>query len=364
MHSTFNRARRLGGLIRTATVRAIARCDGRRRAAYIGAATSPNIGDRGVFEAIGHQFAPTRLFPLEGSGFDKALRSVNLGGKHYFRGAILGGGTLINPYAQSTVEGMLGLKVPLWSFGTGVGGAGWDLPKEVSLNGWKDSLSQFNRVSVRGPRSRAALIALGVPTVEVVGDPALLLGVNTGHWTGGAGVFFNVISGDSSENWNPQFYAGLEQALKTLHSFGHTINPLAMDPRDIPALNDVSRRLRIPMGSAWLPPTAAALVERLFRADLVVSMRLHGNVCAAAAGAPFVALVYRDKTLDFTDSVGATEASYLIDMQGDGDAVATALIARAELARDARSGVAERVEFLRAKLSALGREISRDLGRQ
>ena len=63
-----------------------------------------------------------------------------------------------------------------------------------------------------------------------------------------------------------------------------------------------------------LPPTCRALADL----DLVIGVRLHILVSAAALGVPYIALCYEDKCWDFQESVGLAGFSQsLPDVDGD-----------------------------------------------
>jgi polysaccharide pyruvyl transferase WcaK-like protein len=102
-----------------------------------------------------------------------------------------------------------------------------------------------------------------------------------------------------------------------------------------------------------------AFVDYLHGFDVVVSVKLHAAVLAAAAGVPFVAVEYRPKVRDFAESVGAVERTFR-SSEIEGDELARAVL---RLHGDV-GAVRERLEARVAELSETFRAYAHRMERQ
>lgn len=238
--------------------------------------------------------------------------AARLGGE----AALLGGGTLINGgdvYLEQyrLVLERTGTTPPV--FGTGVyspefgsSQPGWkDRRKE-----WAEILNALPVIGVRGPQSKALLEDAGARNVVIGGDPAVAfhtshglnrpasdklrrIGINCGSITGGM--------------WgNP---AVLDEALiesaRQLSNSGVAVDLFAVCPEDLRACERVARVAGLPQ-SAVLPllATSRDFFVQAGNWDLVIALKLHAAVLAAAASVPMLVLEYRPKCLDFASSIG------------------------------------------------------------
>jgi hypothetical protein len=232
--------------------------------------------------------------------------------------AIYGGGTLINRNAAAlenyiSVRNRIGSIVP--TFGTGVINPEFWSTRE---DGWSDRrkewvsvLAELPVVGVRGPISKALLDDAGATNVIACGDPAvayhapyvakprlrhtgpLRIGINTGDCSG--------------HMWGraEDVEDSLVALARWLHQSGHKIDIIPVWQNDVEACLEVARRAEL--DRSVLSPvcyTHEAFLRRVERLDLLVCLKLHAGVLAAAANVPFVSLEYQPKCRDFAASIG------------------------------------------------------------
>ena len=233
--------------------------------------------------------------------------------------AIYGGGTLINRNAAAlenyiSVRNRIGSMVP--TFGTGVINPefwstredGWSDRREE----WVSVLAELPVVGVRGPISKALLDDAGASNVIVCGDPAVAyhapyvakplrvrnkgpmrIGINTGNCSGHMWGH----AGDVEDS--------LVALARWLLQSGHKIEIIPVWQNDVEACREVARRAEL--DRSVLSPvcyTHEAFLRRVEQLDLLVCLKLHAGVLAAAANVPFVSLEYQPKCRDFAASIG------------------------------------------------------------
>ena len=299
------------------------RADSRQRLAYIGDPGCGNVGDDCMYLAL-QEALPQFAFPTFGSPRQERLgAAMRLGGSRYLTGVMLGGGTLISayPYWIEQTEAALSLGLPLWAIGTGVGSAGYELAPDVDLRAWKPLLPQFRRVGVRGPRSLAALAAMGVTgNTEVVGDLALCLArPGLVPLSDPPSFAVNLALPNMADYGHGEYAAfqGLEVAARTLCRAGWRCRPVAMHPSDVLPLTRFLAAIGI-SETPYLPPNADALLRFLAPCHFTAAVRLHAAVLSCCAGVPPLMLGYRDKCLDFMESM--TLSDWHLALQSAGPA--------------------------------------------
>jgi polysaccharide pyruvyl transferase WcaK-like protein len=182
------------------------------------------------------------------------------------------------------------------------------------LRRWVPLLREFDRVTVRGPRSARLLWDAGVEAA-VVGDPALLLRpplveVETG--------LLGVNLGYGSDLWSHSQLTVLKEVapvLRHLARAGWRFRFLIANLEDAQWTRFCVALAQLPSGSyeeviAVRPEVYLAAVAPC---ELLVGQRLHAVVLAAAAGVPSVMLEYQPKCRDFMESIGAVERSLRTD---------------------------------------------------
>ncbi len=214
--------------------------------------------------------------------------------------------------------------------------------------------NRLDAVTVRDPDSAALLREIGGtrPFIEVTADPALLLSpsdlpthFNSG---GGRGAFFGV----ALRPWHGQDSLGAEVAAACLPSLA------GQKPRLLPMQDTSDRPVAEQFADAWRGEKSAALCSTtdglapllsiIAGCDMMVGMRLHALILAAAAGVPSVALSYDPKVSAFMQASGQGDAVYDLS-RPDQDALG-ALLARVWAERAARAAaLAAVLPGLRAK---------------
>jgi hypothetical protein len=230
-----------------------------------------------------------------------------------------GGGTLINRNeaalrAYTQLRRRIGRPVP--TFGTGVAFSdfwkgrekGWtDRRKE-----WVAALAELPVVGVRGPLSKAQLDDAGAHNVVVCADPAVALhasyATRSKRERDGRPLRVGLNAGDCQGRLFGHQEAvqdSLASAARWLRKSGHHVEIIPVWVKDVEACNDVARRAQL--DRSLVSPVCysqAAFLSLLERLDLLVSLKLHAGILAAAANVPFVSLEYRPKCRDFASSLG------------------------------------------------------------
>jgi polysaccharide pyruvyl transferase WcaK-like protein len=228
--------------------------------------------------------------------------------------AILGGGTLLNriPAWLEQYRGLcqtVGRPVPVFSPGVAdpsfwSGTAGWrDTRAE-----WRTELARLPEVGVRGPISKRLLDEVGCRNVVVAGDPGLTFhrGTAPSPPAGRRTVAMNA-GRSKGEVWGSEdrMVATLADAARRLVAAGYDVRVFPVWDRDESVCHEVVRAAGLPDDVVDpLVLEAEALLRYLDGFDVVVSVKLHAAVLAAAAGVPFVAVEYQPKVRDFTESLG------------------------------------------------------------
>lgn len=297
---------------------------------YLGWSGHGNLGDDACLEAIKRLAAPVEI----------EQTADPVGGT-----CILGGGTLIygNPWLESATRALRrGAELVL--LGTGVDLSvplpQWETERRAA---WGRVIAAAGVVGVRGPESLEAVRVLGADNARVIGDPALSLGTPRDPRSEDHRRDLVLLSAGSDyvpNGGRQRIVEVLGETIRWLHGNGMRVEYLSLRPNDLTHGKRLIERFRLPIAACEL----ADMVQRIRRAHLVVSLRLHGAVFAAANGVPFVSLGYRPKCRDFARSVDGDclptavlnfgnlrEAIERID--ADYDAIATRLNARADAYR-------------------------------
>lgn len=205
--------------------------------------------------------------------------------------------------------------------------------------------NRLDAVTVRDPQSAELLHTIGVnrPSIEVAADPALLLGPDT---------FSSPIPstyGVALRPWHGQetLAARLADACRaTLPQARPVLFP--MQPQtdshiaeQFARLSHQQERARLVLPGAGL----AALTLAIGECEMMVGMRLHALILAAAAGVPSVALSYDPKVTAFMAQSGQEDSVY--DLAQADEASLPALLSAQWAAR------AERAQMLQARLPGL-----------
>ena len=205
--------------------------------------------------------------------------------------------------------------------------------------------NKLNAVTVRDPQSAQLLREIGVtrPPIEVTADPALLLSPSASPRIGGRGASFGV----ALRPWQGQDALGTQVAeacMKSLRGQRPILLPM-QTASDLPISQQFAQN--------WTPAEGQAndatlcsttnglgpLLSIIAGCDMMVGMRLHALILAAAAGVPSVALAYDPKVTAFMQASGQSDAVYDLNAP-DLDTLA-ALLARVWAERTTRATALE-----------------------
>lgn len=279
---------------------------------YIGGQGAKNLGDDAMFEAVRHLLSPSTVLAYSYTHLERRLRHVGLSGKSVFRHFLLGGGTLINPYPLwiEQAEQVLDEGIPMWALGTGVGSFGFDMDREVSLERWVPLLTRFEKIGVRGPISLQMLNEVGISNAEIVGDLALSLTrdeVCLPQDPPCIAVNLSVPTPDDYGRGDYSCLRELEIVLPELKRAGWKIVPIIMHQRDIAPTRQLFAAFEQENDPMPLLTRADQFFERVAPCTFTISVRLHAAVLSTCVGVPPLMLGYRDKCLDFMESMGMEE---------------------------------------------------------
>lgn len=279
----------------------------RPRLGYIGALGDSNLGDEVMFTAAKQLYPDYELVTLLSDWREDDLATKGLSGPDFFSGVILGGGTLVGPYWLPKIAHAQRQKCTIWTLGTGVGSSGFSDELSVPLDGWLDVLASMKQVGLRGPRSVAALANIGFTRAEPVGDlaAALTLAVPQ-ELQAPHKIIINIAAdpADSREAVDIPCLLALSNYLRLAHQFGTEIVPVIMHHSDAGPTHRFLDAARLHHAKVNMPEDFSAFARCVNGAAFMVSVRLHGTILAACCGVPSVSLGYRDKNLDFMESVG------------------------------------------------------------
>lgn len=209
------------------------------------------------------------------------------------------------------------LRRPVFVYAQGVG------PLRGRLSRWvaAQALRRAAYVSVRDQMSLEEVRALGVDrVVEVVPDPAITLSrptIASSHEAEPPRLVIALRPWPGWDEFEPPFIEALAQLRET-----HRLTFLAMQP---PTDGELASRLVAQLGFGselvqW--SDLAQLMSHIASARLVLGMRLHALILAAAAGVPFVAISYDPKVEAFANSLGQPVAGSVDGAVIPGDLVA------------------------------------------
>jgi len=279
---------------------------GRPCAAYIGWPGHGNLGDDAMLQAARGLLPGLELVPVLEPLREMRMAVMGLSGRRLFRFALLGGGTLINPNFAPIARLLWRQGLPLHALGTGAGSCGFTMEPCVDLSEWARLLAEPARLGVRGPLTLDRLRDLGLRDVQVVGDLALALAApRPATQASPPRVAVNVALPPREQYGQGAFaiLRALEEPLARLAREGWEIVPVALEDGDCRHLDALLAGVPGPHREVQRPRDAATFFALVQPCAFAVSVRLHGAILSACAGVPPLLLGYRDKCLDFMESV-------------------------------------------------------------
>ncbi len=347
------RGRRLIRVYRLARERLALRRTCGSRIVYLGGQGDDNLGDEAMLEAARGLLPESELVSFAYAGQERQLALLGLSGSRYFDSAILGGGTLINPHWVEATRTVIRLGLPVWTLGTGVGSSGFGHPQQVEIGEWRDLLDMFRSIGVRGPLSKARLEDLGVePAVEVVGDLALGLAANSAvEPADPPRIALNVSLPASGrvESDLEGAIAEVEVSVRELVQGGWDVVPVAMHRSDVEPLRRLVAAVAGKETVVQPAETIRAFHDVVGPCSLLVGVRLHSAVLASCTGVPSILLGYRDKCLDFLQSMDMTEFHVDVSRRAGGE-IANVIRRAAEIPREFRDTVLRRAISWKVRL--------------
>jgi len=280
---------------------------GKPRLGYIGALGDGNLGDEAMFTAAQLLYPEHQLVTLLSSWREAELASKGLSGPDFFQGVILGGGTLISPYWHPAIAHAQQQGCGSWTLGSGIGSSGFGDEAAVALDGWAESLKQMSGVGLRGPRSLDTARNLGIGNAEQIGDLAAALTLDAPQQPHQRRKIVVNIAASAADNRLPQDIPALEAVtnyLRLADQFGDEVVGVAMHRTDGGPTRRVLDAAGLEHVSVQLPSDFAAFAKWVAGAHFTLSVRLHAAILAANLGIPSISLGYRDKNLDFMQSIG------------------------------------------------------------
>lgn len=272
------------------------------RLAYIGALGYQNLGDEAMFLAARDCYPAHSLLQLDLPQIERSLERLGLSGPAYFKGMILGGGTLISPNCLRMAVLSQQWNLPIWTLGSGAGSSGFEEDSQVELEGWRELLPQFRAVGLRGPLSLETVRALGCSHAEVIGDLALKLTVDAPAKPAATERFLVNIALPPDEVFTPQTHLwqqDVAEATALLVRKGWEPVGVAMHPRDVAPLEQLLQHTTGRKISILRPETAEEFFRIAISCRLAITVRLHAAVLSCAVGVPPLMVGYRKKCLDF-----------------------------------------------------------------
>ncbi len=280
--------------------------NGKPRLGYIGALGDANLGDEAMFAAAKLLYPNHELVTLLSTWREAELATKGLSGPAFFDGVILGGGTMVSPYWLPAIVHAQEQGCRTWTLGSGIGSSGFGDEAAVTLNGWSECLKQMSGVGLRGPRSLDAARQLGVGHAELIGDLAAVLTPDVPQTPNARRKVVVNIAASPDDTRTPADIPALTAVanyLRLADQFGDEVIGVAMHRTDGGPTRRVLDAAGLEHVSVQLPTDFTTFAKWVNGAHFTISVRLHAAILAANLGIPSVSLGYRDKNLDFMQSI-------------------------------------------------------------
>jgi polysaccharide pyruvyl transferase WcaK-like protein len=219
------------------------------------------------------------------------------------------------------------------------------------LRAWAKVIPEFDRFSVRGPRSAELLAEFGV-TAEAIGDPAFLLEPEGGITPGDARdetVVVNVGVHETTWADDPRSHLrALIPPLRRAATQGLRTTVLIFRNTD----REISNEIASQVDGAIVLDVSTDLGNALAtigRSRFAIMQRLHGAILASIAGTPTLMIEYRPKARDISMVLGSAMATVRIDSIQE-DHVEALLSSTERSWQDTHSSLAEATQRIRSTL--------------
>lgn len=332
---------------------------------YLGWSGRGNLGDDAIREAIRARLEPAPLVdvPLYPKEIARFMVSADRARLRRAR-PLLGGGTVLgraNWRIHLRTALLFARARPAVMVGAGVEDAAFSGRHSFSsaneLAHWRHLLEQFDRVTVRGPRSRELLARVGI-RADVVGDPALLLqpssAIDPEDRTLGIALGFG---DDLWGHSQLDVVDAVASAVRVLVRRGWQIRFFVVNAEDREHAASCARLADLdPSRTAFLAASEPTkFLEQVARCTAVIGERLHAVVLASGALVPAVMLEYQPKCRDFMESIGRADWCVRTDQVTGGD-----VLERIEALADDRSAHAAAIKVAVSEMRCrLERELAR-----
>lgn len=294
-------------------------CVSRRigRLEYIGGSTD-NLGDHAMLDAARCLLPGVDLVRLAEGRLPRLLRRLGLARSSL---VMIGGGTLINDVWLGLASSLHRGGSRLITLGTGVGSWGLGQAEQMDLSGWVELLRDCREIGVRGPLSARRLQKLGLTQAVVAGDPALFFAEPAMPVKAAEPAFaLSAIDWDREPDlFRSGWPKALAEAAADLIRQGWRMKSIAMHPGDVIPLRALHQRMGLRHEPILQPGSCQELLDELRPCRFAVGLRLHLSVLAACVGAVPVMIGYRDKHLDFMESVNLAGWHFDVFRQSPGE---------------------------------------------
>ncbi|GIO21496.1 polysaccharide pyruvyl transferase family protein [Oceanobacillus sp. J11TS1] len=294
-----------------------------KKVLYIGWIGFKNLGDDllwNIFENLSKKHLKESEMTIIPS-----FPSVDINNIEEYDLVVLGGGSLLTPYYVGILHKALTMnkKVIIW-------GSGIDRIKEQKLNmmmegespalneifSYEDALllrEVFSGASfggVRGPLTKKALELLGVneKDIQIIGDPGVLLKSDINIEKEKKEKIIGINWGTAKNNLygnEPILEKKLINICERLKNRGYKILIYTVWKGDIPAckrlFNKINDGKNVTLDTTLY--TEQELISLLSTCTLTINFKLHPNLLSLAANVPYIALGYRFKAFDLSQSL-------------------------------------------------------------
>jgi polysaccharide pyruvyl transferase WcaK-like protein len=302
-----------------------------KRGTYQGWLGWRNLGDEAIFQACRRSLSHIcwTWIPLEDACPPVLFTTIRYLWTRHVIGhlvdqvGILSGGTIINRTSAwldqyRLLRKMVNKPVPVFSPGVADPSfwsriRGW----RDTRAGWRGELAGLPEVGVRGPSSKRLLDEAGFHNVVIAGDPALAF--HRGP-TPPPSVRRRAVAVNAGRS-KGQMWGSEDRAITALADGVRRLAAARFDVRIFPVWDEDEPVCLEVADAAGLPRDvvdplildAEAFLQYLDNFDIVLSVKLHAAVLAAAAGVPFAAVEYQPKVRDFTESIGWEQFTFRSD---------------------------------------------------